>query len=624
MSNNNHTRNNRNGGSSCRGPRREQKKNMDYEARVTRKGISANHLLNFSMPERDNSVHHHQKKKKSLAPRTQAEYLHANYRFVIAPFDPDADVPTWDFEALTEWSCVEQVLLWYDVESPHTCPICMDTFRAPKITKCGHIFCWPCILRYLSMTEKYWRRCPMCFESVQKGHLRSVQLTQVQIPPRVGSNATFQFLERPKSSMFPQRRVLSPVNVEAEDIKPDSSSRSEVAALAERKRSRMLPSVHDVDAMYSRILEATPEYLQNMLHSEMDDLQSMDAEFRSSGDVDNLPFVEEAMRNTSGRLTMSNDFGRGTYGSSPAHSTATTTNVAKRKSHANDSGDAYSFYQIANGTYVILHPLNMKCLLKEFSDERQHELNSEHAEDAQELEITWTQVAARLEPVSVNRYYLLPEKVHGRILDIEHVVMDEEAQKRYRFLNHLPRFCDFYVCELDLTPQLSPSTLNVFRHELKKRAKLRKHKVKLQNAPTLSSPIYRSTTSTFSLEQEGTMWPSPYEQSLAESLEKFTLPKSLKIKLERELQTAVYDDEQSFACVTENSGYFPALGSGTVDDARPSVTDSTEFRLPSAWGNVSSTQPSVASAGSGKGGKKKGSNKKGISVFSTTQRRSYR
>ncbi|CAI5702424.1 unnamed protein product [Peronospora effusa] len=597
---------------------------MDYETRVTRNGVSAYHLLNFSMPERERTVHHYQKKKKSLAPRTQTEYLHANYRFVIAPLDPDAVVPTWDLEALTEWSFVEQVLLWYDAESPHTCPICMDHYRAPKITKCGHIFCWPCILRYLSMTEKYWRRCPMCFESVQKGHLRSVQL-QLQIPPHVGSDVIFQFLERPKSSMFPQRRVLPFATDKAGHAEVDFSSRLEVAAFADRKRVRKLPSVNDVDAAFSRILEATPEYLQELLHSEMRDLQSMDAEFRSSGDLDNLPFVEEAMRNTSGRLTKSDDFSRGTYGSIPANGTAVT---AKEKPHETESSDAYSFYQIANGTYVILHPLNMKCLLKEFSGEHQQEQDGKRTVDAyqQELETAWTQEAATLEPLPVNRYRLLPEQIKGRVLDIEHVVMDEEAQKRYRFLNHLPRFCDFYVCELDLTSQLSPSTLTSFRNELKKRSKQRKHKLKLQNARTPSSPIYKSNASTFSLEQEGTMWPSPYEQALADSLEEFTLSNLSSTEREVEVHTAAHTaahEEQSFARVTKNSGYFPALGRAEVSEARPLVTDPNEFDLPSAWGNPSTSQAPEAWRSS-KDGKKKGASKKGVSLFSTTQRRSYR
>ncbi|CAI5743284.1 unnamed protein product [Peronospora destructor] len=570
---------------------------MDYETRVTRNGVSANHLLNFSMPERERTVRHYQKKKKSSVPRTQTEYLHANYRFVIAPLDPDAVVPTWDFEALTKWSFVEQVLLWYDAESPHTCPICMDDFRAPKITKCGHIFCWPCILRYLSMTEKYWRRCPMCFESVQKGHLRSVQL-QLQVPPHVGSDVIFQFLERPKSSMFPQRRVLASANDKAGHAGVDILSRSEVAGSAGRKRSRKLPSVNDVDASFSRILEATPEYLQELLYSEMRALQSMDAEFRSSGDMDNISFVEEAMRNTSERLTKSDDFSRGTYGSVPANGIAA---AAKEKPHETENGDVYSFYQIANGTYVILHPLNMKCLLKEFSDEHQQEQDGERAKDAhqQQAETAWTQEAATLEPVPVNRYHLLPEQINGRVLDIAHVVMDEEAQKRYRFLSHLPRFCDFYVCELDLTSQLSPSTLSSFRNELKKRSKQRKHKLKLQNATTSSSLIHKGNASTFSLEQEGIMWPSPYEQALADSLEEFTLSNSSSTELENVVQTAV------------------------LEKVRPGLLLQIRFGLPSAWGNPSTSQ-STGAWGSSKDGKRKGASKKGVSVFSTTQRRSYR
>ncbi|KAL3667123.1 hypothetical protein V7S43_008063 [Phytophthora oleae] len=627
---NNSSRNNSNGGSGRRGPRREQKKSMDYEARVTRNGVSANHLLNFSMPEREKTVYHHQKKKKSSAPRTQTEYLHANYRFVIAPLDPDSVVPTWDLEALTEWSSVEQVLLWYDVESPQTCPICMDTFRAPKITKCGHVFCWPCILRYLSMTDKYWRRCPMCFESVQKGHLRSVQLHQLQIPPHVGSDVIFQFLERPKSSMFPQLRVLPPAEIKGKDSATEASSHStqsspEAIAFAARKRSRKLPNVTDADATYSRILEATPEYLQELLYSEMRDLQSMDAEFRSSGDVDNLPFVEEAMRNTSGRLAKSDDFSHGTYGANPNNAVNAAAGK-KGKPQDDGSGDLYSFYQIVDGTYVVLHPLNMKCLLKEFSDEHQHEQEGESQENAhqKELEAAWAQEgssSASSEPLPADRYHLLPEQIHGRVLDIEHVVLDDEAQKRYRFLSHLPRFCDFYVCELDLTSQLSHSTLNAFRIDLKKRTKQRNLKLKHHSTPTPSSPIFKRNAEAFSLEEEGMMWPSPYEQALAESLEEFHLSNSSSIEFEAEhhATSSSADEERSFARVTENSGYFPALGNTGPSESR----DAIAFGSPSAWGNPS-TSPPVAAWNFGKGGKKKGAGKKGVSVFSTTQRRSYR
>ena len=34
------------------------------------------------------------------------------------------------------------------------------TFSQAKITKCGHIYCWPCILHYLSLGEKKWAQVP--------------------------------------------------------------------------------------------------------------------------------------------------------------------------------------------------------------------------------------------------------------------------------------------------------------------------------------------------------------------------------------------------------------------------------------------------------------------------------
>ena len=62
------------------------------------------------------------------------------------------------------------------------CPICMESLNimvAPRITKCGHIFCWPCILQYLGYEkEKNWKRCPLCFDPVYKHDLRNIEVSQ--------------------------------------------------------------------------------------------------------------------------------------------------------------------------------------------------------------------------------------------------------------------------------------------------------------------------------------------------------------------------------------------------------------------------------------------------------------
>jgi len=50
---------------------------------------------------------------------------------------------------------------------------------APRITKCGHIYCWPCMLQYLDFGEYEfsYKKCPLCNEAVYKHELRKVTIS---------------------------------------------------------------------------------------------------------------------------------------------------------------------------------------------------------------------------------------------------------------------------------------------------------------------------------------------------------------------------------------------------------------------------------------------------------------
>ncbi len=100
-----------------------------------------------------------------------------------------------------------------------SCPICLDAFTCARITKCGHLFCLPCLLRHVhshTAQNVYTHvKCPCCGIPLHVEDVRLVLLESVQ-PPRVGSTMTLVKLHRGKHCPAPylpvdhQRRHASP------------------------------------------------------------------------------------------------------------------------------------------------------------------------------------------------------------------------------------------------------------------------------------------------------------------------------------------------------------------------------------------------------------------------------
>ena len=64
-----------------------------------------------------------------------------------------------------------QKMLRLSIESQEDCPICLDVYKEPVITKCAHIFCTPCVERVIETQHK----CPMC-----RAELESLVTTTVK------------------------------------------------------------------------------------------------------------------------------------------------------------------------------------------------------------------------------------------------------------------------------------------------------------------------------------------------------------------------------------------------------------------------------------------------------------
>lgn len=204
------------------------------------------HLLGFTLPPRSNQAHQSSSSSFSRRPvrkqhvhnsfHDKDRFVHAKYRFILKPTG-DYTVHFADPDIRFNWSEILQVIVNvssalpgatansqssdFDAEKPndkHACPVCLSEPAAARITKCGHIFCYPCILHYLELSDEakgQGRKCPVCWETVMKKDLKSVKWFDCRAWHT--ELTTFRLIERPnlttlalpRSSTWPSTAVPS-------------------------------------------------------------------------------------------------------------------------------------------------------------------------------------------------------------------------------------------------------------------------------------------------------------------------------------------------------------------------------------------------------------------------------
>ncbi len=199
-----------------------------------------------------------------------------------------------------------------------TCALCLDTYVSPRITKCGHVYCFPCILRHFYVCDndqrisdkshansmQYHRprdsvaKCPCCFSYIQLSEIRPVQIVTIQSPKsRVGAGSnnnnnmsmTFQKCHRKRDCMVPFLPFQTNPTQNHQQQQPVS--------IRKRIDSNDLPNIYDSDAPFCRFnyldMSMYIQHLQNDLSSlqlEMQSITEMYNNFKGqgvgSGDLD--------------------------------------------------------------------------------------------------------------------------------------------------------------------------------------------------------------------------------------------------------------------------------------------------------------------------------------------------
>ncbi|KIJ54349.1 hypothetical protein M422DRAFT_153693 [Sphaerobolus stellatus SS14] len=469
---------------------------------------SLNHLLNFSLPPRQThtAARRTTKKPAGYGARNVERFVNAQYRFMMKP-SGDYTVHFADPDIFFQWHDVLQVIIprrsaiaaagsHREDEALTTCPICLSPPTAPRMTRCGHIFCYPCILHYLSTSEvNKWIRCPICFDSVNEKQLKSVKWYD-------GPSSRESIAESWLTEQQEYEIDLTSSSKARRSLRMRLMQRPHITTLA-LPRSPTWPSellaphqapfhfLPDVFA-FSKFMLATPSYLIADLNQDLDDLRAERRLLESMKDDLGIVFVDTAeakvhgemasaqamdtdsVRNAAERaerllgdirrrhmarqdtmvrdpqaLQRPEDTPEELLALNPLGSTVDASHDRngrgpKQRRNVNPPPPSSSFYyyQSASGSPIYLHPLDNRILLSHF-----------------------------------HNYASFPDEITVEVEAFFEGSVDDDLRKRCKYLA-LPEGADVVFVETDLEPLVGAEALKNFEGALKTRRTKRKDKAR--------------------------------------------------------------------------------------------------------------------------------------------------
>lgn len=468
-----------------------------------------NHLLNFQYsprgPAPNSRGHYNNRGSRGKANHyyapirkhyNKSHYLQANCQFIVKSLG-DYSIHANDPDTLVDWELIEQVHLKTSGTDLTSCPICLFPPTAAKISRCGHVFCWPCILHYLALSDDSYRKCPICDQSIYKADLKSV----VAVPQNnfsTGSTIQMKLMKRERNSLFAvpatdqvlddfpavnkpgvdrsfvkllkatsrqvkdnilarERRELEK-QWEEEKNQPESCfiqealtflQSREVEALVTldndiEKQQEVNEKVDDLPEIQSLKISCMQKAVDPFddEHENLDDLITLDAPaIKETSNRSRPRNVSGSSDNSSeGDIEHSDD--NGVTAADLDISTVQTATI-ETSSGPQEPRQVFYFYQSSDGQPIFLHALNVQMLVRQFGS---------------------------LENC--------PETIEAEILEKETTTMTEDLRDRLRYLRHLPVASTFDVAELNIVELVSKPTLQHFKDQIDVRQRRRARKLR--------------------------------------------------------------------------------------------------------------------------------------------------
>ncbi|RBR09442.1 uncharacterized protein FIESC28_09892 [Fusarium coffeatum] len=383
---------------------------------------SITHLLNYSVARPVQDHHSHSRSYRrtpTWGPGSgyhasdKARYVHANYRFILSP-EGTYNKQATDADTHLDWSLVMQIIASTESQGS-SCPICLSEPVAPRMAKCGHIFCLPCLIRFMNAVSSEdeakgrgprWKKCPICEDSIYMQDVRPVRFYAGQESPfpRIGDDVVLRLMARNANSTM---------------------------ALPRESGSEALYSVDDIPwhfaanvLDYARMMKGTTDYMSAQYDEEIAALAQQAKE-------------DETL------------FGQNDEGSqkairaiTAAKEKLTELQVVESPSTSTKASTDADFYFYSSPPHLYLSPLDIRILKTKYGS------------------------------FSSFPSTLLPRVEH---ISTGHVV-DDAMRRRAKYLGHLPRGCVVNFLECDWTDIVPEETLASFSSEIERRRRRNRDK----------------------------------------------------------------------------------------------------------------------------------------------------
>jgi len=476
----------------------------------SRKGqTSITHLMNFSLPPRPQyqPPPRNTRRYQSWGAGSgyhavdKARYVHANYRFIVSP-DRSYHAQAANADVHLDWDSVLQVLVSAQTQAA-SCPICLSMPVAPRMARCGHIFCLPCLIRYMHASsddenpvpekKARWKKCPICWDTIYLSETRPVRWFRGQEGdlPVEGGDVVLRLVKRESGSTLALPRDGAEALGAGQDV----------------------PWYHVAEvADYARIMKGGEDYMTSQYDAEIEDLRQQAVE-------DELLFGDENTwtRKAIGAINGAKEKLKGT-GNPPDVSrqpnkavkelvVETMTSTVDTPEVAIPSISEASAEPVPGSNMDTAQPVPESSSIPVVSDEVEHlsgtlgktrissESNTKSKRKSKGKEPQVSQPSdqpyyfyqalpqfylssldIRILKAAFNEYADFPATILPRVEHISSHMVDDELRKRVKYLGHLPYGCEVSFLECDWRDVVVPEVLNRFRSETDRRRKRNREK----------------------------------------------------------------------------------------------------------------------------------------------------